>query len=80
MQIKRMKALMCRTGRGSAGLVGEMTGVRRTIPAGKSKAKAMEEKESTEAREDWEAKEHSRTPGRQRILVRRIRRRSTDRM
>ena len=45
-----------------------MTGVRRTIPVGKAKAKAIEEKENTEAKEDWEAKEHSRTPGRQRIL------------
>ena len=56
-----------RTSRGSAGLVGEMTGVRRTIPAGKAKAKAIEEKENTEVKEDWEVKEHSRTPGRQRL-------------
>ena len=52
-----------RTGRGNAGLVrGEMRGIGRTSPTEKAKERVMGEKASMEAKEEWEAKEHSR-PG-----------------
>ena len=51
-----------RTGRGSAGLVrGEMSGIGRTSPTEKEKERVMGEKASMEAKEELEAKEHSRS-------------------
>ena len=48
----------------------------RTRPAEKGKGKTVEAKGNTEAKEDWEAKEHSR---RQRMKMRKTRRRSIGR-
>ena len=51
-----------RTGRGSAGLVrGVMRRIGRTSPAEKAKGRVMGETASMEAKEELEAKEHSRS-------------------